>query len=191
VASAKSPPAAVSRSSQPLVQGVGHLPPASNWLDRAPAVRASGITAIVDAMSARWITPGLAAGDGDLVSRPSDMLTATDAESYAQCCEAVAHMDLRPDLRRIALPTLVIAGAEDQATSPPHAEEIAACIAGSRVEVLSPAANLATVEACGRVATLLLEHLCGGATTARGFATRRAVLDGPLQLLAAGSTFGA
>jgi 3-oxoadipate enol-lactonase/4-carboxymuconolactone decarboxylase len=166
-----------------------YLPPASNWLERAAVVRATGMTAIHDAVITRWITPGLAARDDNLVTRLSDMLAATDAESYAQCCEAVAQLDLRPDLGRIASPTLVIAGDEDPATPPPHAEEIVAGIAGSRVEVLSPAAHLATVEASGRIASLLLDHFGGGATTARGFATRRAVLgDGHVDRAIAGTT---
>ena len=62
------------------------------------------------------------------------MLVATPAEGYAACCEAIGAMDLRELPRRITAPTLVIAGAEDPATPPEHGREIAAAIAGARLE---------------------------------------------------------
>jgi 3-oxoadipate enol-lactonase / 4-carboxymuconolactone decarboxylase len=153
-----------------------YLPPEQGWLDRAATVRADGMGAIADAIVGRWITAGLASRDAELVATLHAMLTSVDAESYAQCCEAIASMDLRDDLPRIAAPTLVLAGVEDQATPSSHAEVIAAGVAGSRVETLSPAAHLATVEQPGAIARALLAHFGGGGTLAAGFATRRAVL---------------
>ncbi|WP_322761100.1 3-oxoadipate enol-lactonase [Frankia sp. Cr2] len=162
-----------------------HLPPAKARFDRAATVRRDGLGPIADAVVQRWVTPGLAARDPGLVAALMAMLRGTDAESYAQCCEAIATMDLRPDLARIAAPTLVIAGSDDPAIPPEHAQTIADGIAGARVEVLGNAAHLATVERSGEVARLLLEHFCppdgagpgaGGATLSAGYATRRAVL---------------
>jgi 3-oxoadipate enol-lactonase/4-carboxymuconolactone decarboxylase len=85
-------------------------------------------------------------------------------------------MDLRPDLARIAAPTLVIAGAQDPSTPPAHGEAIVSGVSDARLEVLDPAAHLATVEQPGRIAALLAAHFRAGATLARGYATRRAVL---------------
>jgi 3-oxoadipate enol-lactonase / 4-carboxymuconolactone decarboxylase len=159
-----------------LVCTSAHLPPAQGWLDRAATVRANGMRAVVDVVVARWLTPQLAERDPELSKRLRDMLCSVDAESYAQCCEAIAAMDLRADLARIAAPTLVIAGAQDPATPPAHAEAIADSISGARLELLDPAAHLATFEQPGRIAALLTEHFRGGATLASGYATRRAVL---------------
>jgi 3-oxoadipate enol-lactonase/4-carboxymuconolactone decarboxylase len=100
------------------------------------------------------------------------MLLQVDPESYAQCCQAIAGMDLRADLGRISAPALVIGGADDPATPPDHARVIADGIAGSRLEILDEAAHLATVEQPGRIAQLLLQHFGIGP----GYATRRAVL---------------
>ena len=60
-------------------------------------------------------------------------------------------MDLRADLRRIAAPTLVVAGEQDGSTPPEHGERIAAAIAGARLEILSPAAHIAAVERADEV----------------------------------------
>jgi 3-oxoadipate enol-lactonase len=63
------------------------------------------------------------------------------------------------DLPAITAPTLVIAGAQDPATPPEHAERIVAGIPGARLEVLDPAAHLANVEQPEAVTRLILEHL--------------------------------
>jgi 3-oxoadipate enol-lactonase/4-carboxymuconolactone decarboxylase len=161
-----------------LLCSSAHLPPAQGWADRAATVRAEGMGAIADAVLGRWTTPALAARDPELVTRLRAMLTGTDPESYAQCCEAIGAMDLRADLGRIAAPTLVIGGAQDPATPPEHQRVIAAGIPGARLELLDPAAHLVTVALPGAVAALLLDHLGARDTLATGFATRRAVLGG-------------
>ena len=152
------------------------LPPASGWRDRAATVRSQGTIAIADSVTARWVTPALATRDPELVNGLRAMMGSIDAESYAQCCEAIASMDLRDDLARIAASTLVVAGADDLAIPQDHAELIAEHVARSRLEVLAPAAHIPTYEQPGKVVSLLLDHFGGGASLSRGLATRRAVL---------------
>ena len=80
-------------------------------------------------------------------------------EGYAGCCEALAALDLRSALPRMAAPTLVIAGAEDRATPPAHAEAIAAAVPNARLELLDGAAHLASVQCPEPVTRLIDEHL--------------------------------
>ncbi|MER7015473.1 3-oxoadipate enol-lactonase [Saccharopolyspora sp. NPDC000359] len=133
------------------------LGPASMWRDRAALVRQEGTAAMVEPSLPKWFTPELA-GREDVVAKFGGMLAAADAEGYAGCCEAIADMDLLDGLGGITAPTLVIAGAEDPATPPVHAERIAAAVGGARLEVLSPAAHLANAEQPEAVNRLLLEH---------------------------------
>jgi 3-oxoadipate enol-lactonase len=143
-----------------LVCTSAYLPPPEAWAERAAAVLEAGTTAVVaDAVVARWLTPRYAAAHPELVARLERTLAATPAEGYAACCGAIARMDLRGDLRRIRAPTLVIAGADDRATPPEHAERIAAGIDGARLEILSPAAHLANLEQAEAVTRLILDHL--------------------------------
>ena len=86
------------------------------------------------------------------------MLVATPAEGYAGCCEAIAAMDLRPMLTRIVAPTLVIAGADDQATPVAYSRAIAAAIPKARLAVVSGAAHLANLEQPERITKLLVSH---------------------------------
>jgi 3-oxoadipate enol-lactonase / 4-carboxymuconolactone decarboxylase len=152
-----------------------HLP-ATTWTDRARAVRRDGMVAIADAVIARWVTPELAGRDPDLMRHLREMVVGIDPESYAQCCEAIDTMDLRPDLGRIAAATLVIAGAQDPAIPIEHAQVIVDGVADGRLYVLDPAAHLATVEQPGAITAQLRAHFRAGATLAAGYAMRRSVL---------------
>ncbi len=135
------------------------LPPADGWRARAADVRAAGMAPISAAVLGRWFTPGFADRAPDVVRRFAAELERTDPAGYAGCCEAIAGMDLRPELPSITAPTLVLAGAEDPATPPEHGAAIAGLVDGARLEVIPGTAHLATVQAAGPVATALLAHL--------------------------------
>jgi 3-oxoadipate enol-lactonase len=129
------------------------------WHDRAATVRADGMGPLADAVLGRWFTPGFREREPGTAAQMRAMFEATPPEGYAGCCEAIATMDLEPALPRIAAPTLVVAGAQDPATPPPHAERIAAGIPGARVEVVDDAAHLAPVEQPAALNALIRAHL--------------------------------
>jgi 3-carboxy-cis,cis-muconate cycloisomerase/3-oxoadipate enol-lactonase len=132
---------------------------AEAYLERAAKVRAGGTGSVAGEVLERWFTPAFRERGRGEVEWAAAMLTATPDEGYAGCCEAIAAMDLRADLPRITAPTLVLAGRDDPATPPAHAEAIAAAIADARLEVVPGAAHLANIEQPGPVTRLLLEHL--------------------------------
>ncbi|MEU4343946.1 3-oxoadipate enol-lactonase [Nocardia sp. NPDC023852] len=150
------------------------------WLNRAATVRASGTAAIAEAVVARWFSGALAERDPALIARCRAMVATTDAEGYAACCEAIASWDGRADLARITAPTLVIAGAQDPATTPVDLRLVAEGIANSALHVLDPAAHLASVEQAGPVSALIAAHIAAPAQRAAAFdagmRVRRSVL---------------
>ncbi len=114
------------------------LPPSEQWLERAAVVRREGIEAIADAVLGRWFTPRF---DGDREAWRA-MLVGTPPDGYARCCEAIAHMDLRADLRAIKVPTTVILGRHD-----PVVDEASRRLLADVGEVVElDAAHLANVE---------------------------------------------
>jgi len=135
--------------------------PPDPWMDRAATVRAQGTEAVADAVVARWVTPVFAERNASIVERMRTMIASTPREGYTACCEVVGRTDLRPDLAAIRAPTLIVAGAEDPAVSSEMVETLAKGIAGSRVEVLDPAAHLANVERPAEVSRLIEEHVNG------------------------------
>lgn len=135
-----------------------HMPPAQAWLDRAATVRSSGMASVVDAVSARWFTPGFAAAHPHIVGAARQGLRTTQPEGYAACCEVIAAMDLRTDLARITTSTLVLAGDQDPATpAEAHAQVIAASVPGARLALVH-GAHLASVESPQQVVNLMLAH---------------------------------
>jgi 3-oxoadipate enol-lactonase len=129
------------------------------YLERAAKVLASGTGSVVDEVVERWFTAAFRQAAPRTVAKAVAMLAATSDEGYTGCCEAIAAMDLRADLPAISAPTLVIAGADDPATPPPHAEAIVAGIAGARLEMITGAAHLANIQQPQRITRLLLDHL--------------------------------
>lgn len=134
------------------------LAPRDAWLERAALVRKQGSGAVAAAVVARWLTPAFAAQHPALVQQLQARVTATDAEGYAACCEAIGGWDGLDLLHQIRTPTLVVAGARDPAIAPLHAQVIAAGIAGARLAMLE-AAHLPTLELPREVGRLLLAHL--------------------------------
>jgi 3-oxoadipate enol-lactonase len=137
----------------------------AGWHDRARAVRSDGMTPIAAPVTDRWFTPSWSADHpGEVKPFVDDFSDAVEPEGYAGCCEALASLDLRPRLRTIVAPTLVLAGSDDLALPPePHARTIADGVRDAHLEVVDPAAHLATVERADLCTPLLLQHL-GGAS---------------------------
>jgi 3-oxoadipate enol-lactonase len=134
------------------------LGPPSMWAERAATVRAEGVEAIADAGIGRWLTPGFIEREPAVAADVRAMLAATPAEGYAACCAAIEHMDLLDELGAVRAPTLVIAGTQDPATPPEHAERIVARIPGARLELVD-AAQLATIEQPAAMTELIAGHL--------------------------------
>lgn len=156
------------------------LGPQEKWHDRAATVRTKGMEAIADGVVAGWFTPAFAARRPEVVAGYRGMLAGAEPEGYAGCCEAIAAMDLRDRLDSITAPTLVLAGADDHATSPDHAEAIVQRVSGARLEVVPDAAHLPGVEQPEMVRRLLAAHLDAAQRDddrhRRGMAVRRDVL---------------
>jgi 3-oxoadipate enol-lactonase len=135
------------------------LGPAQMWADRALTVREQGTAAIAEAGVGRWLTEGFRARYPEIAEHLRDMIASIDDEGYASACAVIEHMDLASGLPSIEAPTLVIAGAQDPATPPEHAERIVAGIPAARLEVLDPGAHLVNVEQPEATTRLIIDHL--------------------------------
>jgi 3-oxoadipate enol-lactonase len=134
------------------------LGPPDMWAQRAQTVRAEGVEAIADAGLERWLTEGFREREPDATAEVRAMLVATPDEGYAASCGVIERMDLLAELGAVRAPTLVIAGRQDPATPPEHAERIVAGIDGARLELVD-AAHLATIEQPEAMTELIAGHL--------------------------------
>ncbi|MFI0858872.1 alpha/beta fold hydrolase [Streptomyces smyrnaeus] len=127
------------------------------WRERAALVRAAGTRALLGAAPGRWFADQATAATGTGKRLLAD-LAAADSAGYAACCDALGAFDLRAELRRVAAPTLVVAGSRDPATPPAHARELAEGIPGASLVEIEGAAHLAGVERSDAVTSALLDH---------------------------------
>ncbi|MEU6716411.1 alpha/beta fold hydrolase [Nonomuraea sp. NPDC046802] len=132
--------------------------PQAPWVERARAVRDTGLGVIRDTVVRRWFTPEFAFGNPDVVTHYGDMLLACDAEQYARACDMLAGADVRGDLPEVAAPALVIGGSADIATPPADQERYAAGIPGARLLILDGVAHMATAAAPDDLAREIIGH---------------------------------
>jgi len=128
------------------------------WDRRIETVRTGSMEAIVDGVLERWYTPAFRASSPPAIESTKRTFLKTPVEGYAACCAAVRDMDARDTLAGIRVPTLIIAGTYDPATTPADGQFMAERIAGAQYREL-PAAHLSNIEAAAaftmEVATFL------------------------------------
>ena len=98
-----------------------YMGPPSGWQARINTVLESGMAPIVDAVLERWFAPAGAASKADVDAVKAQLL-ATSPVGYAGCCAAIRDMDLRGLAGANGVSTLILAGDDDQATPPDHAQ---------------------------------------------------------------------
>ncbi|SEM10507.1 alpha/beta fold hydrolase [Streptacidiphilus jiangxiensis] len=144
-----------------MVAGAARFGDPDRWTQRAAQVRREGTGWLLEAAPGRWF------GDPDTATTPRGAallgdLVAAAPEGYAACCDAIAGYDLRPELGRIAAPTLVVAGSRDTATPPGAAEELLAGIPGA-VPAVVDAGHIAATDEAPALTARLLDHLSAAA----------------------------
>jgi 3-oxoadipate enol-lactonase/4-carboxymuconolactone decarboxylase len=136
------------------------------WRQRGVIVRANGLGQIAQSAPERWFAPAFRAAQGAIVEWAAQMVRTTDPGCYIAACEALAAHDLREELVRIAVPTLVIGGAEDPVTPPADARVLVAGIPDARLAMVPGTSHLVPVEQPAAVTDLFAHHF-GTAWTGR------------------------
>lgn len=141
-----------------LANTSAYMGPPSGWDDRIGVVQAQGTEAMAAPAVDRWFTKRFQQSDPTEVGRISDMIKATSANGYSGCCAAIRDMDLRPTAPLVAPRCLVIAGREDPATPPEHADFLCEQIK-SAARVDFDAAHLSNVEQPSAFSAAVLSFL--------------------------------
>jgi 3-oxoadipate enol-lactonase len=115
------------------------------WNERLKMVAEIGIQAFAAPNMGRWFTKSFRENNPQTVAQVQEMFAATPLEGYLACGAAVRDMDHRDLLAKIKVPTLVIAGRHDGATTPEVNEYVAKHIPGAQYTTLD-AAHLSNIE---------------------------------------------
>ncbi len=151
------------------------------WNSRIETVRQQGLSSMVDAVLARWLTPSFAQAQPAAYRGYANMLARTPAEGYAATCAALRDADLTVAVGAIQTPTLVLCGAEDVATPPALGQALANALPNASFELIEDAAHLPCIEQPGATAAAIGRFLqADGPFTAnrlaQGMQIRRSVL---------------
>ena len=128
------------------------------WNTRISAVREGGMAAIANGVISRWFTEDFAKREPRAVEATRQMLLHTPPDGYVATCAAIRDEDLREQISRVSLPTLVISGAKDAATTAADGQFIAGKIPAAKYVELN-AAHLSNIEAADPFTKALLKFL--------------------------------
>jgi 3-oxoadipate enol-lactonase len=108
----------------------------------AAASREKGLATITDVAMRRLFAPAFQADHPDLMADRRAAFLKTDPEVFRAACEALAGLDLRPELNKVKLPVLVLVGEHDEATPPPMSLELAAGLPQAHLEIIAGCAHV-------------------------------------------------
>jgi 3-oxoadipate enol-lactonase len=108
----------------------------------AAAAKAKGLAAITDVAMRRLFAPEFQAQHPDLMRDRREAFLRTDPKVFREACEALAELDLRPELNKVRVPVLVLVGEHDEATPPPMSHELAAGLPDARLKILPGCAHV-------------------------------------------------
>jgi 3-oxoadipate enol-lactonase len=113
----------------------------------AAASRAKGLQAITEVAMRRLFAPEFQAQHPDLMRDRRAAFLRTDPQVFEAACEALAGLDLRPQLSQVKIPVLVLVGEHDEATPPPMSVELAAALPNARLKIIPGCAHVPQLQA--------------------------------------------
>ena len=119
------------------------------WNPRIETVLKNGMKSVSAAVMERWFSSDFRAKSPEVVASTKRMLESANPDGYVSNCAAVRDFDVRKTVSEIRLPTLVIAGTHDAATTPADGRYLAQQIPGARYAELN-AAHLSNIEESDR-----------------------------------------
>ncbi|TXN40563.1 alpha/beta fold hydrolase [Methylobacterium sp. WL30] len=104
--------------------------------------REKGLSALSETAMRRLFAPEFQQANPVLMQERLAAFLRTDPTVFRAACDALAELDLRPDLRAVDVPVLVLVGEQDEATPPPMSRELAAGLPDARLTILSGCAHV-------------------------------------------------
>jgi 3-oxoadipate enol-lactonase len=113
----------------------------------AAAAKAKGLSAITEVAMRRLFAPEFQQANPGLMHNRREAFLRTNPEVFCAACEALAQLDLRPELSQVKVPVLVLVGEQDEATPPPMSHELAAGLPQARLKVIPGCAHVPQLQA--------------------------------------------
>ena len=132
---------------------------ADYWAARIATLEATGFAELGEAIVGRWFGPTFCGNRPVYYRGYHNMLIRTPLTGYIATCAAIRDADLRETVRSMTVPTLVLCGAEDQATPPALSQELVALLPTGRFHLIPHAAHLPCIEQPQLMAQAIAEFI--------------------------------
>jgi 3-oxoadipate enol-lactonase len=113
----------------------------------ASASRARGLAAISDVAMRRLFAPEFQDHHPELMWDRRAAFLRTDPAVFQAASDALATLDLRPELSEVKVPVLVLVGEQDEATPPAMSHELAAGLPDARLKIIPGCAHVPQLQA--------------------------------------------
>lgn len=115
------------------------------WQQRIGKAQREGMAALAEPTLQRWFLPAFAARDPQARARVAAMISSTSLDGYAGCARAMQHYDFRADYAQLALPVLLLVGAQDGAL-PAVMRQMQRATPGAQLLEIDDAGHLPNIE---------------------------------------------
>ncbi|MGQ4272903.1 3-oxoadipate enol-lactonase [Terrihabitans sp. B22-R8] len=132
--------------------------PPELWNGRIKTAQNRGVEPLAAPTMQRWFTPEFLKENADAVGAIRGQFLQTSVDGFAGSCAAMRDMDQRESARNISAPTLVIAGSDDQGTSPAEGAFIVSRVPDARGVILK-GSHIINVEQPDAFTKTVLEFL--------------------------------
>ena len=106
------------------------------WNGRIEQATRNGMASMAQPTMERWFTPGFREAHAAEVAGYRNMVARTTLSGFTGTLAAIRDADFTEEAKRIAVPVLCLAGAEDGGVSPDVVKSFADLVPGSRYEVV-------------------------------------------------------
>jgi 3-oxoadipate enol-lactonase len=113
----------------------------------ASVAGSKGLAAITDVAMRRLFAPEFQNAHPELMQGRREAFLRTDLEVFRAACTQLAELDLRSELHKVRVPTLVLVGEQDEATPPPMSRELAAGLGDARLKIIPGCAHVPQLQA--------------------------------------------
>jgi len=143
-----------------VLSNTGHMiGTADIWNERIGSIRKNGIASISEGIMQRWFSAKFRDECPIKLAAYRNMVERTPLEGYLGTCAAIRDCDLTQTARKIAVPTLLVGGSNDGATSPQLMTSTHKLIPGSRLEIIEGPGHLPCVEKPETTAGIIMDFL--------------------------------
>ena len=129
------------------------------WQARIDTAKAGGIESVVESTIQRFLAPATIHTQPQATDAVRAMIRSTSLTGYIACCQAISKLNLSHRLSQINVPTLVVVGAQDPATTVEMAHAIHQGIPGAELAILENAAHLSNIDQAEAFNTTVLAFL--------------------------------